>query len=128
MWEITLKFDQVKVTQAEDDYKKLTISPDIRQFLEQSAQLIQNFIQLPVMAIRGNAWYSIKTWQKKYKKSIVEIAKMSPAERLNTAKELFDIGKERMMNMLVKPEEQKELLDEAYEKIWQAYQHYVKNH
>ena len=126
MFEITLKFDQAKVTQAENDYKKLTISPDVRQLIEQIAQMMQNFLPISAMAVKGNTWYTIKQWQQKSKLSIAEMPKMNPQERFKLAEELFEIGKERMAHMLVDPEGQKELIDEVYDKAWKTYEQYVK--
>ncbi len=123
---ITLKFDQAKVTQAENDYKKLTISPEVRQLIEQIAQMMQNFLPISAMAVKGNTWYTIKQWQQKSKMSIAEMPKMNPQERFRLAKELFEIGKERMAHMLVDPEGQKELIEEVYDNVWKTYEQYVK--
>jgi len=123
---ITLRFDQAKVTQVENDYKKLTISQDQRQLIDQIAQMMQNFLPLSLMAIRGNTWYTIKEWQQKHKMSISEIAQMEPRKRFELAKDLFVLGKERMIHMLADPEEQKGILDEVYEKAWKTYEQYVK--
>ena len=126
MFQITLRFDQAKVTQAEEDYKKLTITPDVRQLIDQIAQMMQNFLPLSLMAIRGNTWYTIKQWQQQNKMSIAEMPKMNPQQRFKLAKELFETGKERMTHMLADPEGQKQLLDEVYDKAWKAYEQYVK--
>jgi len=123
---ITLRFDQAKVSQAENDYQKLIISPEVRQLIDQIAQMMQNFLPLSTMAIRGNTWYTIKQWQKKNKMSIAEMPKMNPQERFKLAKELFEIGKEKMTHMLVDPEEQRQILDDVYEKAWKTYEQYVK--
>ena len=88
--------------------------------------MMHQFLPIPVIAIKGNTWYSIKQWQVNNKMMIESITKMNPQERLKAAKELFVLGKERMLNMLVNPDEQKHLIDEAYEKAWNIYQGYVK--
>ena len=125
MSRITLKLDAKKVSQAEEEYKKLKITPEQRQLIDQIAQMMQQFVPIPVMAIKGNTWLSIKQWQTNNKMMIESITKMNPEQRLKSAKELFDLGKERMVNMLANPEEQKNLLDEAYEKAWNVYQQHV---
>ncbi len=126
MFKITLKFDLKKVQEAEDEYKKLTITPEQRQLIEQIAQMMQNLLPLSVMAIKGNTWYSIKEWQVNNKMKITEIAQINPHDRLKKAKELFLLGKERTCSMLANPEEQKHLIEEAYQKAWNIYEQYTK--
>ena len=123
---ITLRFDQAKVKKVEEDYKTLKVSAEQRQLIDQIAQLMQNFLPLSVMAIKGNTWYTVKQWQEENHMTIGEIARMDPPERFKTAKKLFILGKERMKHMLANPEEQKHLIDEVYDKAWKVYEQHVK--
>ena len=113
----TLKFDEVKVTKLEEDFRKITIDSKTRGMIKMAGQLLSKHVPLSEMAIMGNGWYSLKEWQKKNQINIVDAIAKNPKLGGKIIKELLDIGKERMKRMLKDPEEQEELLDEAYGKV-----------
>lgn len=42
-------------------------------------------------------------------------------EKLQLAKEITDLGKNRMKKLLANPEKHKALIDKAYDEVWQIY-------
>jgi len=65
---------------------------------------------------------SSSDWQNKKGKLISEIADMEISEKLITFKEIFNIGKVRLKEILTYPKEQSELLlDIAFERAFKYY-------
>ena len=124
---ISLKFDNEKVKKLEEDYSKIQVSPSQRAMVDQISRLLEPFLPLSLMAIKGNAWFSIKQWQEENKCSLEDIEKMPPQDRGKAAMDLFNLGKERVVRLLVHPdEEQKRLIDEAYAKGIKVYEQYKR--
>ncbi len=68
------------------------------------------------------AWASMREWQIKNKKKIVDIQKLRVHEQLIIIKELFCIGREKLKDMLASSKVQSEiLLDIAFEKAFKLF-------
>ena len=119
-------FDETKVKEVEKNFNKIELTPAQRGIITQSAQLLSQFLPLSEMAIKGNTWYVIKEWQNETKQTMADMAKMTGEEMLVIVKELFSKGKERTKRLLINPEEQQDIIDEAYEKAYDLYLSYAK--
>ena len=72
--------------------------------------------------MRSTAWFALIEWQKMENKLISEIPGMSMANKLKATKKIFNIGKERLKNLLNSPKEQSEtLLDICFERAFKYY-------
>jgi len=123
---ITDIFDKEKVEQVEKDFSKLELTPGSKGIITQSAQLLSQFLPLSVTAIKGNTWYVLKEWQMETKQTLAEAVTNNPDGLIDIVKVLFQRGKERTKKLLVNPEEQQELIDDAFDKAYDLYLSYAK--
>jgi hypothetical protein len=119
-------FDEQKVKEVEKDFNKIELTPGQKGIIGQSAQLLSQFLPLSVMAIKGNTWFVIKEWQNDTKQTMADMAKMTPEEMLKTVQDLFERGKKRMRKLLINPDEQQQVVDEAYQKAYELYLEYAQ--
>ena len=73
------------------------------------------------------SWLTIKEWQIKSHILQKDLISMSYDERENAVKEILNIFKHRLTSMLNEPEEQKQLVDEVMDKVWNLAQEFGKN-
>jgi hypothetical protein len=72
--------------------------------------------------MRATTWFAISEWQLRKNKLISEIVTMSVIDKLRATKEIFNIGKDRLKEILSCPKEQSEiLLDIAFERAFKYY-------
>ena len=112
-----LKFDAVKVSKLEEDFRKIELDSQTRNMIKNAGKLLGQYVPLSEMAIMGNGWYSLQEWQVQNKTHIFEAIMKDPSQFVRIMKELMDIGKRRMKKLLENPEEQDALLDEAFDKV-----------
>ena len=112
-----LKFDQVKVTKLEEDFRKINLDSQTRNMIKNAGKLLAQHVPLSEMAIMGNGWYSLQEWQVQNQTTIFDAVMEDPKQFGRIMKELMDIGKRRMKKLLENPEEQDALLDEAFGKV-----------
>ncbi len=89
--------------------------------IEKTAGYISRFLKISDLAIKGIAWKTHCEWQLKHKKTIAEIANMAPNERLDAVKELFDIGKKLLIELLSNRKKYELLVEIAFEKAFKLY-------
>ncbi len=116
-----IRFKEKDVEELEEKFTKIEIDKSTRNLINQSAKFLIRFIPISEMAMKGNIWRTIKQWQIDNKKIIGDITALPLDEQNEITKDLFARGKELMKRMLVNPEEQKELLDKAYDEAYKFY-------
>jgi hypothetical protein len=117
-----LNFNKEEIASIQIDYAKINFKPEQLTLIKTISNLICEQISIPHLAMRSTAWFALIEWQKKENKLISEIPTMSIAERLKATKAIFNIGKERLKNMLTYPREQSEMLiDICFERAFKYY-------
>jgi len=117
-----LNFNKEKISSRQIDYAQVNFKPEQQKLIKTISNLICEQIEIPELAMRCITWYSMSDWQKMKNKPIGEIANMEMSEKLTTFKEIFNIGKVRLKEMLSYPKEQSELLlDIAFERAFKYY-------
>jgi len=117
-----LNFNKEEISSRQIDYARVKFKPEQQKLIKTISSLVCEQIEIPELAMRCITWYAITDWQKKKDKPISEIANMEISEKLTTFKELFNIGKVRLKEMLSYPKEQSELLlDIAFERAFKYY-------
>ena len=114
---ISLNFDEKKIQEVKDEYKKIKISPGLKQLVDGSAQIAKKFLDIPLLAAKGVSWLSIKEWQSNNRMKVQDITNMSKLEQEKVTIEVYEIYKKRLAKLLVNPEEQKDLFDETMDKL-----------
>ncbi len=117
-----LNFNREKISSRQIDYARVNFKPEQQKLIKIISDLICEQIEIPELAMRCTTWYALSDWQKMKNKTISEIADMSITEKLTTFKEIFNIGKDRLKEILSYPKEQSELLlDIAFERAFKYY-------
>lgn len=122
----TLKFIEEEVKKVEKDYKKLTLDKFQREAIDKIALLMEHFLNLKLNAIKGSMWLTIKQWQEANQKNLSVIGSLPKNAQEQALIELISLGKERIKKMMVRPEEQKEALDTAFQGVVEAVKIYMK--
>jgi len=117
-----LNFDKEEISSRKIDYTKIHFKPDQQKLIKTISNLVCEQIEIPELAMRCTTWYAISEWQNKKGKLISDIAEMEITEKLTTFKEIFNIGKVQLKEILTCPKEQSELLlDIAFERAFKFY-------
>jgi hypothetical protein len=117
-----LNFNKEEISSLQFDYAKVNFRPEQLSLVTTISNLICEQIAIPKLAMRGTAWYAMREWQHKENKLISEIADMSMPDRLSATKKIFNIGKQKLKQMLSYPKEQSEaLLDICFERAFKFY-------
>lgn len=117
-----LNFNKEEISSIQIDYAKINFKPEQLKLVKTISKLICEQISFPQLAMRATTWFALSEWQKKRNKLISEIATMSVTNKLSATKEIFNIGKDRLKEMLSGPKEQSEiLLDIVFERAFKYY-------
>ena len=117
-----LNFNKEEISSIQIDYAKIIFRPEQLNLVKTISSLICEQISIPQLAMRSTIWFSLSEWQKRKNKLISEIATMNMTDKLFATKEIFNIGKDRLKEMLLCPKEQSEiLLDIAFERAFKFY-------
>jgi len=117
-----LNFNKEEISSRQIDYARVNFKPEQQKLIKMISSLICEQIKIPELAMRCTTWYALSDWQNMKNKTISEIANMAIAEKLTTFKEIFNIGKVRLNEMLAYPKEQSELLlDIAFDRAFKYY-------
>ena len=117
-----LNFNKEEISSIQIDYAKINFKPEQLKLVTTISKLICEQITIPQLAMRATTWFALSEWQKKKNELISEIATMSVTNKLIATKEIFNIGKERLKEMLSDPKEQSEiLLDIVFERAFKYY-------
>jgi hypothetical protein len=117
-----LNFNKEEISSRQIDYARVNFKPEQQKLIKIISNLVCEQIEIPELAMRCITWYAITDWQKMKDKPISEITNMEITEKLTTFKEIFNIGKVRLKEMLSYPKEESELLlDIAFERAFKYY-------
>ena len=117
-----LNFDKEEISSRQIDYARVDFKPEQQKLIKMISNLVCEQIEIPELAMRCTTWYALSDWQKMKNKTISEIADMAITEKLTAFKEIFNIEKVRLKEMLLYPKEQSELLlDIAFERAFKYY-------
>ena len=117
-----LNFNKEEISTRQMDYARVNFKPEQQMLIKTISNLVCEQIEIPELAMRCITWYALSDWQKMKDKPISVIANMEISEKLTTFKEIFNIGKVRLKEMLLYPKEQGELLlDIAFERAFKYY-------
>jgi hypothetical protein len=120
-----LNFNKAEFSNLKFDYIRVNFRPEQLDLVSTISNLICEQIAIPKLAMRGMAWYAMREWQQKENKLISEIVDMSMNDQLSATKQIFNIGKEKLKQMLSYPKEQSEaLLDICFERAFKFYLEY----
>ena len=122
----SLKFNKEEVSKVEKDYKKLTLDTYQREAIDKIARLMKHFLNLKLNAIKGSMWLTIKQWQEKNKKTLSDIGLLPREAQEEALIELISLGKKRIKKMMVRPEEQSDHLDTAFQGVVEAVKIFMK--
>ena len=113
------------MSKAEKDYRKLTLDKFQREAIDKIARLMTHFLNLKLEAIKGSMWLTIKQWQEKNKKKLSDIRLLPREAQEEALIELIFLGKKRIKKMMVRPEEQVDALDTAFQGVVEAVKIYL---
>jgi len=117
-----LNFDKEEISSSQTDYARVDFKPEQQKLIKMISNLVCDQIEIPELAMRCITWHALSDWQKIKNKPISEIEHMEMTEKLATFKDIFNIGKVRLKEMLSFPKEQSELLlDIAFERAFKYY-------
>lgn len=117
-----LNFNKEEISSIQIDYAKINFKPEQLNLVKTISNLICEQISIPQLAMRATTWFAMSEWQLRKNKLISEIATMSVIDKLRATKEIFNIGKDRLKEILSCPKEQSEiLLDIAFERAFKYY-------
>ena len=117
-----LNFDKEEISSSQTDYARVNFKPEQQKLIKMISNLVCDQIEIPELAMRCITWHALSDWQKIKNKPISEIENMEMTEKLATFKDIFNIGKVRLKEMLSFPKEQSELLlDIAFERAFKYY-------
>jgi len=117
-----LNFNKEEISSIQIDYAKIIFKPEQLNLVITISNLICEQISIPQLAMRATTWFALSAWQKGKNKLVSEIATMNMTNRLRATKEIFNIGKDRLKEILSYPKEQSEiLLDIAFERAFRYY-------
>lgn len=116
-----IKFKTNAEKELEEDYTTVNLSQEQQRSIKILSDIIAERLPLSSMAIQGNAMFSMRDWQEKNHEKAATISSLPMQEKLLVAKEITDLGKERMKKLLSNPEQHKALIDKVYDDAWKIY-------
>ncbi|NHI94247.1 MAG: hypothetical protein EAX96_17275 [Candidatus Lokiarchaeota archaeon] len=105
---MTVKPEFVKgeIERAAKDYEKITLAQEQRDKVVQIARILNRYLPIPEMAMKGFISRAIRDWQVEKKTNFKETISWSQNRQVNLTKEIFDIMKSTLTKSLVKPEQE----------------------
>ena len=98
-----------KVFSTEENYKRLHITPEQRQFIDDLATLLIEVVPMKEMAMRGFIIRAAKNWQMKNRKQVSESVNWGNEKKLEFGVDLMSAVFTELTRMLVKPEREYEV-------------------
>lgn len=122
----SLSLEKKAISTLELDYIKVQIRPEQLKLINELSNLISREIEVPILVLKGTIWRALKEWQNRNNKAISEIIKMSKAQKIMAVKQVFNLGKDYMKDLLCSPKKEGEtLVDIIYEKSFKYYIEYL---
>jgi len=110
----------------ENEYINIKFSIEESELIQELSNVLCEIIKIPKLAMRGIIYKAISGWQTKNNKVITDIEKMPMGKRLNTFKEIFNIGRSILKNMVNDPISQCDIMiDIAFERAFKIYLRFI---
>ena len=119
-------FNNKDLTEAEDFYKKLRVEPSQRRIVRALAKVMVKYIEISEMSIMGFCWRALGEWQTKHKKSVSDIANMTPENRIKSVSELTDMVGANFKKILL-DKEKEPIVDEGLKEVLAFYKKLYAN-
>ncbi|MHA2297195.1 MAG: hypothetical protein ACXAEU_13220 [Candidatus Hodarchaeales archaeon] len=116
-----MKFNDYAMREAEEEYKRLKLTPVQRGMVESLVQMLGTRIPMRHMAMKGFAWRTIQKWQVENHKTADQIPSLPPNERLKAVKDMVEDGKKTYLQILHSPELEYVIID-AFDNAFKQYQ------
>lgn len=121
-----LNFNKDEIINIQIDYARINFKPEELKLIKALTKLICKQISIPELAMRSITWFTLNDWQRKHNMSATEIDNFPISDKLIAFKEIFNIGKERLKDILSYPKDQSEILiDIAFERAFKLYLDYL---
>lgn len=121
-----LNFNKDEIIRVQINYARINFKPEELKLIKAITNLVCEQISIPKLAMRSTIWFSLNEWQMKHNMPATEIDNFSISDKLITFKEIFNIGKERLKDLLSYPKEESEILiDIAFERAFKLYLDYI---
>ncbi len=121
-----LNFNKDEIRRVQIDYARINFKPEELKLIKAITNLVCEQISIPELAMRSITWFTLNEWQTKHNMSATEIDNFSISDKLITFKEIFNIGRERLKDILAYPKNQSEILiDIAFERAFKLYLDYL---
>ncbi len=117
----TIKFKETAENELEEYYRNVKLSPEQQRSIKILSEILAKRLPLSSMAIQGNATFTMREWQQNNHELAASISELPIQKKLQVAKEITILGKDRMKKLLAYPEKHKDLIDKAYDEAWQIY-------
>jgi len=116
-----IDFKQRVVDASASEYERVSLPPQYRQLLESIAAIMQPFLGMSELAVRGFISQSIAEWQVRHKKEIGTVLTLSLEERQRFMKEGMDILYHILSEKVLKKSEDQPKLKKAVDAGLKAY-------
>ena len=117
-----IKFEEDAIRNIQRDYIQVKCNPFQLKLIKKISEAICEQINLPMLTMRAATWYALKEWQLRNSKTIAELNCSDIKSKIIAGKEIFDIGKYILKQILKEPNSENEMkLDIAYEKAFKIY-------
>ena len=115
----SIKFNESAIQQAEKDYSKLTLTPEIKRDVEAFAIIFGRYIPMSELALRGFIHLALRDFQMQTHVDIRQVFAMTPSERDKYTEIVENLIYEKMSKVLQR-EDQKQQLRLAVREAGQA--------
>ena len=88
-----LKFNQEKITKAEEEYKKLQLDPAQQEMINSISKITSVLLSLPETAVKNFTWKVMNNWQKMRRITIAELENRPLRDRVDVTKEIIKLAK-----------------------------------
>lgn len=124
-----VKFDESALRNIEQNYKKDMCSEVQSKIIQGITKIICEFINIPELAMKGAALKALREWESLNDTSINAIAEMPIGKGLNAVKEIFNIGKRMIKEMVSTPKDKNEnYIDISFERAFKFFLEYYYQH
>jgi len=102
-------FDEEQIQKAKEDFQRVKYDTAQQQFVEDSAQILSEALNINLLAVKGFILRAVKKWQNDYQTSVSELATRPPSDRLAAINDIIKKFKESLIRILKDPKEEDQL-------------------
>lgn len=100
-----INFKKSSIEEAETYFKTVRMEKYQRRIVAAIAPLICKYVPMSIMAMKGFSWRAISRWQVENKRGIDELAKESPAGKMNAVLQIMENLEGELTRILLKEED-----------------------